>query len=194
MQKNEETAHAILIVSASDRFDAFVRRSLTGFITVDSARSAATARRLILERFYDMIAINAPLPDENATELAGDSADGGSASVILAAPQDSYEDALERLTDHGVLILPKPFSAGQLDKAIRFLIAIQNKMRSLRKKALLAEEKNQELRVIDRAKLLLIERKHMTEDEAHRLIGKKAMDGGMSRKRAAMELLEDLEE
>ena len=39
--------------------------------------------------------------------------------------------------------------------------------------------------------LKLMEHRHMTEAEAHRYIGKQAMDHGMSRKRIAQEILDD---
>jgi response regulator NasT len=51
----------------------------------------------------------------------------------------------------------------------------------------------EELRLVSKAKVLLVEKKKMTEDEAHRLIGKQAMDQGISRRRAAQRLLDDLE-
>ena len=62
------------------------------------------------------------------------------------------------------------------------------------KKIQKAEEKLEELKIVNQAKFLLIEKKHMTEDEAHRYIGKQAMDGGISRGRAAQRILDDLED
>ena len=46
--------------------------------------------------------------------------------------------------------------------------------------------------MVSRAKLLLVEKKHMTEDEAHRYIGKLAMDGGVSRGIAARQIVEEI--
>ena len=54
-----------------------------------------------------------------------------------------------------------------------------------------AEEKAEEQRIIDRAKFYLIEKKQMTEDEAHRYIGKQSMDSGISRRRIAERILDD---
>ena len=51
----------------------------------------------------------------------------------------------------------------------------------------------EELRIVSRAKLLLMEKRHMTEDEAHRLIGKQAMDKGLTRRQAAEKILDELE-
>ena len=120
MPKRDDIYHSILIVSASEQFNTIVKKSLSGFLTVEVRKSAALARRCILERYYDIVVINAPLPDERGEELAGDVTDACNASVLLVVPQDVYEDSLSSVTDHGVLVVPKPFPRGRIDKAIRF--------------------------------------------------------------------------
>ena len=189
MPRNDGSLRAILIVSSQDRFDAIVKKNLIGFITIDSARSAPIARRSILEKQYDICVINGPLTDESGMELAMDVAESGSVSVLLCVPREAYGDVQDRLVDYGILVLPKPFSASHMDQMIRYLKAVQNKMHSLKIKLQKSEDKMEELRVISRAKLLLVEKKHMTEDEAHRYIGKQAMDRGISRRNVADELI-----
>jgi response regulator NasT len=49
----------------------------------------------------------------------------------------------------------------------------------------------EELRLVSKAKILLVEKKQMTEDEAHRFIGKQAMNRGISRRKIAEEILDD---
>lgn len=193
MPRREETQHSVLIVSSSEQFNAIVRNSLKGFMAVDSRKNAAMARRCILERYYDMVIINAPLPDEFGEEYALDVTEKCSASVLVAVPREACGDVLERVTDHGIVVVPKPFSRERMDRAIRFLAAMQDRIHRLEREVSAAREKTEELRVVGRAKLLLVERKHMTEEEAHRYIGKLAMDNGVSRGRAAGRILEDME-
>lgn len=193
MPRREETQHSVLIVSSSEQFNAIVRNSLKGFMAVDSRKNAAMARRCILERYYDMVIINAPLPDEFGEEYALDVTEKCSASVLVAVPREACGDVLERVTDHGIVVVPKPFSRERMDRAIRFLAAMQDRIHRLEREVSAAREKMEELRVVGRAKLLLVERKHMTEEEAHRYIGKLAMDNGVSRGRAAGRILEDME-
>ena len=192
MPKRDDIYHSILIVSASEQFNTIVKKSLSGFLTVEVRKSAALARRCILERYYDIVVINAPLPDERGEELAIDVTDACNASVLLVVPQDVYEDSLSSVTDHGVLVVPKPFPRGRIDKAIRFLTAVQNRIHKLEQKTIAAEEKLEEMRLVNKAKFLLVEKKHMTEDEAHRYIGKQAMDSGVSRGRAARRILDEM--
>ena len=194
MPRDDIIQHSVLIVSASEQFDAMVKRSLPPriFLSVENRASASLARRCILERFYDLVIINAPLPDENGVEISLDVVDNGNASVLLVVPKEVYEDVAEMVTDSGVFVLAKPFHRGRIDKAIRFLTSIQNKVRTLDKKMQTMQEKMEDQRIITRAKFLLVEKKHMTEDEAHRFIGKTAMDNGISRKGAARKILDDL--
>lgn len=184
--------HSVLIVTASGQFDAAVRQSLKASI-VETRKNAAAARRYVLERYYDLIVINAPLPDEPGDRLALDIAEQCSASVLLVVPSEVFEDFLEHVTDQGILVISKPIPRGRLDKSIRFLFSVQNRIRKLQKKVETAEEKLEELRIVNRAKLLLVEKQKMTEDEAHRYIGRQAMNSGISRRRAADRIIEDLE-
>lgn len=194
MPKDEFIQHSVLIVSSSEQFDAIVKRSLPKktFPSVESRKSASLARRSFLERYYDLVIINAPLPDENGLEISLDIIDTSNASVLLVVSKESYDDMTERVTDYGVLVLAKPFHWRQIDKAIRFLTAIQNKRHHLEKKMRDLQDKMEDLRTVAKAKCMLIEKKQMTEDQAHRFIGKTAMDHGISRKRAAIRIMDDL--
>lgn len=192
MQKND-TFHSILIVSAAETVLSGMMRSFAGFYTIDTIANAAAARRCILERYYDLIIVNGLLPDETGEELAIDAADSCNASVLLLMPQEMFEETLDQVTDHGVLMLPKPVSRGRLDKALRYLIAVQDRIHSLEKKVQAAEEKLEEQKLVSRAKLLLMERRGLKEEDAHRLIGKTAMDNGISRGKAARRILDDME-
>ncbi len=193
MPKKDDIYHSILIVSDSEQFNVAVKKTLAGFLTIDIRKSIALARRCILERYYDLVVVNAPLPDETGEEFVIDVVEKSNASVLLVVPQAVFEDALARVTDQGVLVLPKPLSQGRLDMAVRFLAAVQNRMHALERKTLAVEEKMEEMRIVNKAKFLLIENKRMTEAEAHRFIGKQAMDHGISRGRAAKRILDDLE-
>ena len=132
------------------------------------------------------------MPDETGEEFVLDTAERCNASVLLVVPQEVYEDALDHVTDHGVLVVSKADPPNHIDKAIRLLTAMQNRLHQLEKKTLTVEEKMEEIRIVSKAKILLVEKKKMTEDEAHRYIGKMAMDHGVSRKRIAEQFIEDI--
>lgn len=195
MSRVEQIQHSILTVSGEEKFFPLIRRSLQGecVLSAEYRTGAAAARRCILERYYSIIVINGPLPDETGVELAIDTVRECSASVLLVVPDGIYEDTLDRVTDYGILVLAKPFPLPRISHAVRFLTAQQTRLKEAERKVLAAEEKVQEIRLVDKAKFLLIERNHMTEDEAHRYIGKQAMDHGVSRKRIAQRILDENE-
>jgi response regulator NasT len=192
MPVNEGMNRSVLIVSSSEKFDLLVKKSVRGFGTIDIRRSTSIARRCILEREYDLIVVNCPMPDEMGVEFALDAADRTSASLLLVTPSEIYDDVLEQVTDRGILAISKPFPGGRMGQAIRYLISIQNRMAGLRAKNRKLEEKLEELRVVSRAKILLMEKKKMTEDEAHSFIGRQAMNNGVSRRFVAERIIEDL--
>lgn len=195
MPRKDDFQHSILVVSGSEQFDQVVKRSLPegDYMTVDFLRSANKARRNILERYYDIVVINAPLPDDSGIDLAMDIAEDTNISVLIVTTPDIYGDVLDRVTDSGILAIQKPFQRGLLNKSIRFLISVQNKLQKYAKEISTAKEKLEEVKIISRAKVLLIEKKGMTEDEAHRFIGSEAMNEGISRRRAAERIMDDLE-
>ena len=193
MPRDKDIQHSILIVSSSDRFALLVKRSLKNYITIDTAKSSSLARRYILEKDYALVVIDSPLPDETGEALALDITERRDASVMLVAPEEISGFVMENAADHGILVVRKPAPAGQIDKAIRFLTAVQNKMVRLKQKTRKVEEKLEESRAVSRAKLLLVEKKGFTEETAHKFIGKQAMNRRVSRKRIARRIIEDLD-
>ena len=59
--------------------------------------------------------------------------------------------------------------------------AMRNRLSGLEKKAVSLEDKMKEIRLINRAKWILIEQLKMTESDAHRYIEKQAMDRCVTR-------------
>ena len=71
---------------------------------------------------------------------------------------------------------------------IKVAIAVQYKVRVLSSQTTKLKEKMEEIRIVNRAKMLLMQVKGMTEAEAHRYIEKEAMDTG-AKKIAIAELI-----
>ncbi len=192
MPKKDDIQQSILVVSASEQFNAHVKGAKVSYITFDVVKSVALARRRLLEREYDLVVINAPLSDEVGEEFALDAAERGSSCVLVAVPRDVYEEMADYVIDRGILVIPKPVDAAVVDRSLRFLAAMRAKMRGFEKKANAALEKAEEVRIVSKAKLVLMETKHMTEEEAHKYIGRQAMNNGVSRRRVAEAILDDL--
>ena len=77
---------------------------------------------------------------------------------------------------HGVFTLPKQTSKPTLLTAINWMSSARERLRKLEKKTLSIEEKMEEIRIVNRAKWILIRELKLDEPEAHRYIEKQAMD------------------
>ena len=194
MPKKSDRRYSVLIVSGSEAFDSSVRRVLAGKRTasVVSCRNAVSARRRCLEEKYDLVVVNCPLPDEFGHDFAMDVSERDNAAVLVAVPAEVYDTVADHVLEHGIGVVIKPVREDQLDRSVRFMGAICVKMLKLEDEIRKANEKTEEMRIVGKAKSLLMRERGMTEDQAHRLIGKEAMDQGVSRGKIAVQILEDL--
>ena len=182
-----ERLYSVLLVSSAEKFNS----SLTGLLTDAGCRPAVTvasvgaAKRELLERSYDIVLINAPLPDDMGITFAIDVCTGSSSAALLFIRSELYGETYARVTGHGVMTLPKPTSTQMVAQAIGWLCATRERLRGLERKTVSAQEKLEEIRLVNRAKWVLIDELKMTENEAHRYIEKKAMDSCCSKREVA---------
>ena len=174
----QERTYAVLMVSSSEKFCASTRALLppTDYWPVDTAANAGQARRRMLETGYDLVLVHAPLPDEFGSRLAADICRSSSAGVLLLVRQDVYEDVYARVMEDGVMVLPTPTTERMVAQSLRMMCASRERLRRLEEKQVTVEEKIEEIRTVNRAKWLLIDRLGMKEEEAHRYLERQAMD------------------
>ena len=158
--------------------------------SVSVAESISAARRALAERAFDLILINAPLPDGFGTRLAVDTCLHGEAGVMLLVPRELYEELCEKTLSAGVIVAAKPMDTQTLIRNLRILCAVRERLRRQEEKRATVEEKIEEIRLVNRAKWLLIERTGMREAEAHRYIEKQAMDRRISRRKIAESIIQ----
>ena len=192
MGKMPDRQYSILIVSAVEQLNTFVKKNISDrhFTTIEVRKSAALAAQELLNRHYDVIIVNAPLPDNFGVDFVLDICGRYTSGIIILSPGEVADDVTERVIDHGVVVLAKPMTARGLVRNIRHLIAIQNKFHDTEKKLLSMEDKMKEIRIVSQAKCLLVEKEHLTEAEAHSRIGKLAMDRCISRRAVAEEIID----
>lgn len=187
----EQRYYRALIVSRSEKFI----KEIGSLLTVeqfekDAADSASKARRMLLERSYDFVIINTPLTDEFGSRLSMDISTSAGTIAVLFAMSDIYEEIVHKTAPHGVFIIKKPASVSVISQSLSLLISARERLRSVEKKAGKAENKLEEIRVVNRAKWLLIDNEDMSENDAHKAIEKSAMDAGVTKKQAAQMIIE----
>jgi response regulator NasT len=168
--------------------------SSTRYAPLATRGSAAEARRLLLDVPYSLIFINTPLPDEPGAQLALDLSASRSCCVALLVPGDHFDQVNDQVEDAGVITLAKPCSALQLRQAAALMSATRVKLADMEKKAATLEEKMEEIRLVNRAKWMLIEKRGMDEATAHRYIEKLAMDARQTRRLVAQTLIRSMDD
>lgn len=182
--------YRVLVVSTGDKIYDFIVDLLPAgeYQPVLRARDAGEARRMLVSAVVDIVIINTPLSDDFGMELAADLADS-SISILLLVKNELVEQIAYKAVDMGILTLGKPNTSGALFGAIRLLTAMSVRLRKMEKKNKTLQEKMSDIRIVNRAKWLLIEHHHMTEKDAHYYIEKQAMDTRLSRKEVAESII-----
>ncbi len=191
--KNQrETDHRVLLASSSEKGKAQWEKLLGegGFRDLGFAASGGEARRLLLSGDWDILVVNAPLSDEFGHQLVMDAAEEG-CGALLVVKSELWEEVSARVTSSGVLTLGKPFSRGIFAQALGLLQASQAKAERYRAENEKLRAKLEELRVISRAKCLLVEYLHLNEEQAHKYIERQAMEERRTRRAIAEEILRE---
>ena len=196
MKAKSERQYALLIVSASEQFNTLVKRSIPNgsFDVIEIRKSISLAQRELLSRRYDVVVINSPLPDDLGVNFALDVASRYTSGILLVAPGEICDDVAEHVIDQGIISSPKPINRNTIEHCIRHLCADQDKIKALEKKLSTADDKLDEMRIVNKAKWLLIANESMTEADAHRYIGKQAMEKCVSKRIIAEDIIDKWED
>lgn len=183
--------YSVLVVSAAGKFHDSIAALLppSDYYPVKFVSNIAAAKRAFLEQRYDFVIINAPLTDDFGTRFAMDVCNSAGTVAMLLVRGDVYEEIYAKVVTAGVFTLLKPTTTQILAQALKWMIAARERLRRLEKKAVTIEEKMEEIRLINRAKWLLIENLKMTETDAHRHIEKQAMDRCVNRREIALNII-----
>ena len=131
MESSGAGSESVLIVTTSEKSitlfsEAFAAASIN---QIKVAASASEAQKILLEKKYDIVIVDAPLSDEGGENLARS----------IAA-------------------------------------SVKGKLRQLQDENAKLKQKIEDIRIIDRAKCMLISYLSLSEQESHRFIEKQAMD------------------
>ncbi len=186
-----ERCYSLLLVSSSAKFNESLLALLSEprYQPTVLASDVTSARRCLLENSFDIVIINTPLPDSFGTRLALDACENSSAGVLLLVKAEHYSDINARVSPYGILVLSKPTPIQMITQSLLLLCGTRERLRKMEQKTASIEEKMEEIRIVNRAKWLLIEQLKMTEKEAHRYIEKQAMDRCVTRRIVAEKIL-----
>ncbi len=182
-----------LIVSNSKKTISFVTELLqsAGIEQISSVFTAQLARLMTIEIDYDVYIVDAPLPDETGEELAEYLAEKNVSQVLMLIDTEYFDEVSEKVEMLGVIGIPKPVDRPTFWVSLKAAQALFKKMLSMQKQNSALQNKIEEIRIVDRAKCILIAHYSMTEEESHKFIEKQAMSTRKSRRQIAEELIQN---
>lgn len=184
-------SYSVLVVSAVSSFNDALPDLLPTerFYPVTITGSISAAKRELAERSYDLVIVNSPLPDDVGIRFAIDAGGTSSSVPMIIVKGEHLPDIYERATAHGIFTLQKPISRSMFTVSLGWMCALRERLRKFEKKTQTIEEKMSEIRLVNRAKWLLMTELKMEEPDAHRYIEKQAMDRSITKKAVAEEII-----
>lgn len=175
----EAESHSVLLVSRDSKIisqiSAFLVQPLFELTTTSDFNEA---RRLATERTFNIIIADSG--DGYDTDFAINVADSYS-TILLLVPNEHFDEISYRVEGYGILTITKPFEPFYFYNMVKIAIAVQYKVQVLSSQTTKLKVKMEEIKQVNRAKMLLMSNMNMSEQEAHRYIEKEAMDRGMKR-------------
>ena len=187
-----EHSYSVLIVSSNEQLNTAISSLLPkGSCKKPSyANSINSAKRETADRDFDIIIVNAPLGDDLGMRFAIDKSNSSKALVLFLIQNELYGEVFEKLSEQGIFTLPKPMSKQAMITSLRWLITAKNRLHTTEKESVKIEDKMEEIRLVNKAKWLLISKEGLLEPEAHKLLEKEAMNQCKTKKEIAIEIIE----
>ncbi|MDR1821630.1 MAG: ANTAR domain-containing protein [Oscillospiraceae bacterium] len=177
--------------SAADQFAVTLRQM--DFSLISRAQSAGEARRTLAVSEFDLIVVSGPLPDEPGDKLAVSVSENLRGEVIFIVPESDFTQAAEKLARFGVITVAKPLSRSMFWTAVTMAEASRARFNMMRRENEKLQQKIEDIKLIDRAKCILIARMRMSEPEAHKYIEKQAMDMRTTRRDIANGIIRSMQ-
>lgn len=158
-----------------------------------SVTTCLDARNQILNTEFDICIIDSPLKDELGKNLSIHIAKSSITQVIFCVDDDGYKKISDEIAKYGVISIVKPFDRQLFLKYLNICVATSVKLNKLNKQNKKLSDTIEDIKIVDRAKCLLISYLSMTEPEAHKYIEKQAMDTRQSKRVVATNILRTYE-
>ncbi len=106
VSRKESFANSLAVLLPEKKFDPVV-----------NLNSGAAARRAMLERDYDLVIIDFPLPDESGVRLSVEAVGNKKSVALIVVSADKYTEVFMKVAEYGVFTLMKPLPAREAERA-----------------------------------------------------------------------------
>ena len=185
---------AILVIAAKPRIQSSVRSALTAkYGRVLTAETVQEARRAVEREKIALMVIFSPLKDEEEIPRLFDMADRRGIAAGYIVSREIYGETAYRLEGRNVFVVAYPLQMDQVLQIVSFLYQVQKRFWLVLSEQERLQRQVQDVQIVCRVKCLLVEKREMTEEEAHHFIEQEAMNTGLSKREAALKILKELQ-
>ena len=188
----KELKYKVLVVSSSEKFIYTIKKLFSPDVIdmIDFVSNTFLARRMILERSYEIVIVNNPIASGDGIDFSIDIIESYNVGVILFTSSESYHEVFDKTHELGILTISKPASTDTFIQVFRLLCSTRERIHNLDEKRVSFNERLEIIRLVDEAKIKLIKYAHFSEDEAHKYIERQAMQFRITKKQSALMIID----
>ena len=155
---------------------------------ISTFTSGAIIRGVDISRF-DSVIISTPLSDEFGLDLVADIAKDAKNGVVVLAKREISDEVQKKIRFTGAFVLPRPFNKALLIQTIKLAEIAHIGMAKLEEENRQLTQQLSDMKIVNRAKSMLMQYLNLTEEQAHRHIQKQAMDLRKTQRAVAEDIL-----
>ncbi len=138
---------------------------------------------------FDSVIISTPLSDEFGLDLVADIAKDTKNGVVVLAKREIADEVQKKIRFTGAFVLPRPFNKALLVQTIKLAEVAHIGMAKLEEENRQLSQQLSDMKIVNRAKSMLMQYLNLTEEQAHRHIQKQAMDLRKTQRAVAEDIL-----
>ena len=152
------------------------------------AEGSREGRVMLREHSFSLVLVVTPLKDEFGEEFARYSVQSA-AGVMLVTKEEMEPAKYLALQEEGVFPFAVSMGKRMFRCGVRLLLSVHKRLCKAAPQTEALQQRIKDIRLVDRAKCMLIQYSRMTEEEAHHYIERQAMDRRLSKREIAEEIL-----
>lgn len=138
---------------------------------------------------FDSVIISTPLSDEFGLDLVADISKDAKNGIVVLAKREIADEVQKKIRFTGAFVLPRPFNKALLIQTIKLTEIAHIGMAKLEEENRQLTQQLSDMKIVNRAKSMLMQYLNLTEDQAHRHIQKQAMDLRKTQRAVAEDIL-----
>lgn len=181
----------ILVMGKTDELCAGISELLADMDSpeITCLTSGTMGRGTDISRF-DRIIISTPLSDEFGLDFVADISKQTRSGIVVLAKGEIADEVQKKIKFTGALVLARPFGKAMLIQALKFAEVAREGMLKLEEENKQLSKQISDMKLVNKAKAVLMQYLNLNEEQAHRYIQKQAMDMRKTQSAIARDILQ----